>query len=429
MSDANEIKLFIESKDMSGDIGIVSAVHDTYAGDSVDSIIMTLQDKDGTWSKWRPKSGERIELKLGTSRTGIMFIHKVRALNGIYQVTARAIPPLKNSVRKCEWEQITFLQVAQTIAERLSLNFENYGVSDQTYKRIAQRAESDTAFLHRLCHQESAEMLIFDGKLVVYDDKQLESQAPSKSYEFTGEGDFSFDRNEGNTVGTIKVIRSRERNDCGRLDGSVDKYDLDEEILCEGEASIGEGRTVTYTNLLPNDEQECIRWAQGLLRNANKYNATGKYKLSLQLDLAAGSVIQITNSRASEWNGSVFLYRVKHDYGQQISTLYFRKPLDIGKVSTSSSSADSLGANSQEPNNPDNPSDPNNPSNPDNPNSPNNPSGGGCTCRELTQTEMDEILGTTGGADYPTLESMGFYRIRELSEAELLEILKGGDQR
>lgn len=324
----SDLKLFIEHKDMSDEIGIISAVHDTYAADYVDTVVMTLQDKDGTWSKWRPKTGEQLELKLGTARTGTMYIHKVCALNGVYQVTARAVPPFKNSIRKCEWEQITFFQVVQTIAERLGLSFENHGATDHSYKRLAQRSESDTAFLRRICHQESAEMLIFDSKLVIYDDKQLESQAPAKSYDFAGEGDFSFVRNEGGKVGTVKVVRTRDRNDCGRLDGTIDKYDLDEEVLCEGEASAGEGRTITYSNLLPNDEQECTRWAQGLLRAANKYLVTGKYKLSLQLDLAAGSVIQITNSRASEWNGPVFLYRVKHDYGEQISTLYFRKPID-----------------------------------------------------------------------------------------------------
>lgn len=323
MMDGAKLQLFIEGKDMTDEVGIISAIHDTYAGDYVDTVVCSLQDKDGTWSKWRPKAGEKLEVKLKTARTGTMWIHKVTSTNGIYTVTARAIPPYKNGVQKREWESISFLQICQTIASDLGLSFDNQGASDQTYKRMYQMDESNTAFIRRLCHQEGLEMLCFDGKLVVYDEATLEHQAPALSIDFTGEGDFSFSRNEGDRVGSIRVVRIRETNDCGRLDQG-DKFDLKEETLAEGSVSSGEGRTLTFSNLRPNDDGEASRWAAGLLKHANKYNSTGRFKRSLELGLAAGSVIQIKNDRASEWNGPVFLYRVRHDYGAQVSTLYFR---------------------------------------------------------------------------------------------------------
>lgn len=320
------IQLLIEGKDMSSEVGIFSAVHDTYAGEYVDTLVLGLLDKDGTWSKWRPKTGEKLEMKLETARTGMMYIHQVCAQNGIYKVTARSIPPYKNSVRKCEWESIGFLQICQDVAGKLGLSFESHGATDHTYKRMFQQNESDTAFLMRLCHMEGCEMTIFDGKLVVYDEAQMENQTPLKSYEFTGEGDFTFFRDDSQKVGSVRVVRTRKENACGRKDTELgDKFDIDEQIMADGTAAAGEGRLITYPDLIPNDDSEAQRWAQGLLHNANKFLATGRYKLSLQLDLAAGSVISISNSRATEWNGPVFLYRVKHDYGNQISTMYFRK--------------------------------------------------------------------------------------------------------
>lgn len=318
---AEELKLYIEGKDMTNDIGVISAVHDTYAADYVDSIVCGLQDKDGKWSKWKPKAGEELQLNVGTCKTGKMWIHKVTSTNGIYYVTARSIPPYKNSVQTREWDGTTFLSTASSLANELGLSFENHGCADHSYNRLYQLDEKNTAFFRRLCHMESVEMTIFDGKLIAYDEDSIEHGAPSKKITFTGEGDFSFTRGEGDRVGSVRVMRTVKENHAESA--RTDEYD-DERIVVDQTATKGEGRKITYTRLKPTDDTEALRWAQGLLKNANKYNSTGKFILSLQTDLAAGSVIEIQNDRASEWNGSVFLYRVKHDYKAQASTMYFR---------------------------------------------------------------------------------------------------------
>ena len=317
-----ELKLFIEGKDMTADIGIISAVHDTYAADYVDTIVCGLQDKEGKWSKWRPKAGEELEVTLSTCKTGRMWIHKVTSTNGVYYVTARSMPPGKNSVRTREWEGTTFLSTGQLIAGELGLSFENHGCSDQSYKRLYQMGEKNTEFFRRLCHMEGFEMTIFDGKLVAYEESALEHAAPSQKIDFTGHGDFDFTRGEGDKVGSVQVLRTIKRNATGCKD--PDYFKEFEEIMVDQTYSKGEGRQLTYDRLKPNDDSEARRWAQGLLKNANKYSSTGRFRLSLQTGLAAGSVVEIKNDRASEWNGAVFLYRVKHDYRAQESTLYFR---------------------------------------------------------------------------------------------------------
>ena len=325
-AEGTELKLFIEGKDMTTDIGIISAVHDTYAADYVDTIVCGLQDKEGKWSKWRPKAGEELEVTLSTCKTGRMWIHKVTSTNGVYYVTARSMPPGKNSVRTREWEGTTFLSTGQLIASELGLSFENHGCSDQSYKRLYQMGEKNTEFFRRLCHMEGFEMTIFDGKLVAYDESTLEHAAPSKKIDFTGHGDFDFTRGEGDKVGSVQVLRTIKRNGTGCKDN--DFFKEYEEIMVDQTYSQGEGRQLTYDRLKPNDDGEARRWAQGLLKNANKYSSTGRFRLSLQTGLAAGSVVEIKNDRASEWNGPVFLYRVKHDYRAQESTLYFRAITD-----------------------------------------------------------------------------------------------------
>ena len=313
----SELKLYIEGKDMTSEVGTTQAVYDSYAADYIDTLTVSLQDKDGTWSKWRPKAGEKIELQLDTLKTGTLYIHNLKATNGIYHVTARSLPPYKNSLQKSEWEKITFLQLAQTIASRLGLTLETHGVSDESYHRLYQDSETDLSFLRRICRQEGRDMLIYDGKLIIYDPSTLETQGAKQSVEFTGKGNFDFFEREGTKTGTIRVIRTQKKAGDSPLDET-------EEILIDEKTSSGEGRTITYSNLKPNTEVEARRWANGLLKSANRYLKTGRFKLSLQMGLMAGSIIDIKNGRASAWNGSAFLFHVKHDLKSEVSTLYFR---------------------------------------------------------------------------------------------------------
>ncbi|MDE5758629.1 MAG: hypothetical protein K2H85_08455 [Allobaculum sp.] len=313
----SEIKLYIEGRDMTSEVGITQAVYDSYAADYIDTLTISLQDKDGTWSKWKPKAGEKVELQLETLKTGVLYIHNLKAINGIYHVTARSLPPYKNGLQKSEWEKITFLQLAQTMASRLGLILETHGVSDQSYQRLFQESESDLSFLRRICMQEGHDMLIYDGKLIIYDPATLEAQGATQTIEFTGKGNFDFFEREGTKTGTVRVVRTRKKTGDSPLDET-------EEILINETASSGEGRILTYSNLKPYTEVEARRWASGLLKSANRSLKTGRFKLSLQLGLMAGSIIDIKNSRASAWNGPAFLFHVKHDLKSEVSTLYFR---------------------------------------------------------------------------------------------------------
>ena len=73
---------------------------------------------------------------------------------------------------------------------------------------------------------------------------------------------------------------------------------------------------------------EAARFAKGLLRNANKYGRTGYFTKSLLPGYAAASLLKLKTTKASAWNGTVFIYRVRHDFVGNKSTLYFRELLE-----------------------------------------------------------------------------------------------------
>ena len=73
---------------------------------------------------------------------------------------------------------------------------------------------------------------------------------------------------------------------------------------------------------------EAARFAKGLLRNANKFARSGYFSKSLMTGYAAASILTLSTPRATMWDGTVFVYKVRHDFVGNKSTIYFRHILE-----------------------------------------------------------------------------------------------------
>ena len=73
---------------------------------------------------------------------------------------------------------------------------------------------------------------------------------------------------------------------------------------------------------------EAARFAEGLLRNANKYGRKGQFSKALMTGYAAASLLTLKTTKASMWDGTVFVYKVRHDFVGNKSTVYFRDLLE-----------------------------------------------------------------------------------------------------
>ncbi len=103
-------------------------------------------------------------------------------------------------------EKVKFLQLAQEIAGRHSLTLETYGITDQTYDYVEQNNLADFAFFQNRCTLEGAAFLVYDGKLVVYDEAYMESQQPVDTITITPANDFEY-RDEGtNAYGSAEAV-------------------------------------------------------------------------------------------------------------------------------------------------------------------------------------------------------------------------------
>ncbi len=143
-------------------------------------------------TRWSPKKGDTIAVEDGAAKTGKMFVESVVPESGLITLRAYSAPQSTKHKRSKSWEKVKFLQLIQEIAGRHGLTVETYGITDQTYDYVEQNNLPDFAFLQARCTLEGAAFLVYDGKLVVYDEAYMEGQQPVETITITPANDFEY---------------------------------------------------------------------------------------------------------------------------------------------------------------------------------------------------------------------------------------------
>lgn len=289
------------------DISLNYAVHEMNAEKYADTIVLRFNDPKGVWSKWDPQTGDKIAFEHEAAKTGTMFIHQLRPENGLYTVRAMSMPVSGKDKRSKSWAAVHFFQLAQEVATRHGLTLKIYGASDQVYQYMAQNNETDFTFLSRLCMLEGCQMLIYDGALIIYDEQYMEGQTATDTLTVGSNGIFEYEDTTDMIYGSAEVTN-------GAISGSFKDPNGTSTRVLRTEIPI------KITN-----KAEAVRFAQGLLREANKNSQIGHFSRELMTGYAAVSIVTLSTTKASAWNGKIFITKVRHDYVGNKTVLYFRK--------------------------------------------------------------------------------------------------------
>lgn len=304
------MKLYYNGTDIYNDVSVNYCVHEMFAEKQADTLVIRFNDVKGIWSRWNPAAGDTLRFTEEASDTGKMFIHSMRPENGLFTIRAMSMPKSGATKRSKSWEGVRFLQLANEIAGNHGLTFQNYGCTDQLYPYMKQENETDFALFSRLCTLEGCQMLIYDGKLLAYNEKYIEGRTPAGSLEVGDGGNYVYMDNQAGCYGSCEISS-------GVYSGAFKAPGAKSTAVLRPE------RPIPVTS-----NAEAARFAKGLLRNANKYGRTGQFSRSLLTGYAAASLLRLKTAKASAWDGTVFLYKVRHDYVGNKSTLYFRDLLE-----------------------------------------------------------------------------------------------------
>lgn len=304
------MKLLYEGADIYPDISVHRCYHDMYAERHSDELLLWLNDTRQLWDIWNPQKGDTIAIEDGAAKTGKMYVESVVPQSGIITLRAYSIPQSTKDKRSKSWEKVKFLHLAQEVAGRHGLTLEIHGVADHIYDYVEQNNLPDLAFLQGRCTLEGAAFLVYDGKLVLYDEASMEGRTPADTVTITPANEFEY-RDEGaNAYGRAEAAN-------GSLTGTF---------------SAPKGGDKLLRKILPlrmSDQAEADRFAKGLLRDANKSAAVATlWTGSLLRNYAAGSVVTLMTEGVKSWNGPAFISRIRHDYVKMRSKLYLRRPLE-----------------------------------------------------------------------------------------------------
>lgn len=302
-----KLKIIYNGTDIYDKISLNYCVHEMHAEKECDSLVLRFNDPKGQWSSWNPQTGDTLATEYENDKSGDMFVSSVTPENGLVVIRAMSMPLGSKSRATKTWESIGFLAVCEEIAGKHGLGFDNYGVEDQAYDWLAQDDEEDMAFLQRLCTLEGCQMVIYDKKLIVYSEKYLEGQDAIGDLEVGINGEFSYSDTRKLNYGKCEVY-------AGLLSGQASDGDGDPEKILR-----------PHHPIRVNNAGEADRFAKGLLRNANKYGMTGTFVRSLKTEYAAASILNLKTTKASGWDGKVFLTTVRHDLVKNKTTFRFRK--------------------------------------------------------------------------------------------------------
>lgn len=300
------LKILYNDKNITDDISVSSCIHDMFACSQADTLLIKFNDAKKLWDGWKPSKEDVISVSYGIAKTGAMYINSVVPENGLMTLRASSIPPTALDKTDKSWENVHLLQLAKEIASRHGLTFENHGVSDKVYSYVRQPNIPDFEFLQQRCNLESLAFVVYDKKLVLYDEAKLETAEPVKEVKINSDNDFSYTDSSQKGYGKSTVSN-------GNLTGNYTSKN-----------GLTNALTQTISTAI-SGQSEADRFAQGLLRQANKNLTNGVFKLPLMREFSAGSVMKISTEGVNTWNGNGFVSHIRQDYINSTSKVFFRK--------------------------------------------------------------------------------------------------------
>lgn len=307
------MKLIYNDVNITNDIKIVSASIIDTCGGGADSIQCTFSDTEKNWRSWAPEKGDRLILSKDKFSSGVMYADEFHISRGIYRINAISTPLGIKTKKTRSWESINFNKLANDLASEIGLKVETYYTTDWIYKRIDQIDETNMELLNKICILEGYSLKITNGKVVIYDERSLESAAST------------LDISESDIIGdyTFSNVSSGIYSAC-----SLEYFSFDNELIkyTYNSPVFSDYPILKIKNTKVSDYAEAERFSKNLLRYNNKNEIKGSFFVKLNSEIGAGNIVNI--KQMGSFNGKYFVEKVVQGITNGKSKLEIRKVLE-----------------------------------------------------------------------------------------------------
>lgn len=301
------MQVIYEGKDIFPAIDVHKCEVIDNAGGRADSIELNFSDSKGEWSRYQPKRGDTVKVIHKGFDTGLCFADVVAQSRGICTAMATPLPLHSKTKHTQAWENIRFHEFAAEIAGRYGFTFKPYEIENPLYSRVEQICVPDFAFLQKRCVFEGYTLKVTDRSLVVYNERTFEKKPPVRTiYRQQVDGDFNLKRKTSDIYTSCTVSYN-----------GITAQTVDTSIMASD---------FSVSNVYVSSPAEAKRFSQGLLRNKNKQQYTGRLIIPLDMTLAAGATLQLQDFGLSD--GRYFIDSVTHSTVDSCTTLRLRQTIE-----------------------------------------------------------------------------------------------------
>lgn len=279
-----------------------SCIYNDYADGHADTLDIVFNDEYDEWKKWNLKKGDTIRV-VDDVDTGKMYVSRISISNGSYGIHAVSTPVSALNVKSSLKERTSLHEIIKEIGEEIGLNVLMYDIENYKYKIVERVKLNSINYLNNILTRESYLLKVYDGKLIIYNEKKIENSDIKVNIE---EKDLvsepSFSTSDSTLISDVE-------NRYNSIDTFVSAP------VC--------GRKL-ITSIPSTSMAESLRFSYAIMRNENKYEYNGV--ICVEDILTAGTVINLYG-QFYNWKGRNFVYQVKHDLIRNERKAFIRKPI------------------------------------------------------------------------------------------------------
>lgn len=279
-----------------------ACIYTDYANGHADSLDIVFNDEFDEWKKWSLKKGDTIRV-VDDVDTGKMYVSRISISNGSYGIHAVSSPVSALNVKSSLRESISLHEIIKEVGDEIGLDVFMYDIKNYKYKIVERVKVNSINYLNNILTRESYLLKIFDGKLIIYNEKKIETS------------DISVDIEERDLISEPSFSTS----DSTLISEIENRYNSINTLVSAQVC----GRKL-ITSIPSSNIIESIRFSNSIMRNENKYEYNGV--ICVEDILTAGTMINLSGSFYN-WAGRNFVYKVKHDLIRNERKVFIRKPI------------------------------------------------------------------------------------------------------
>lgn len=216
--------------------------------------------------------------------------------------TTEVLSAMKKSVSSFAKEGLSAEEGLQKYTDKIK-NAKD--MTDHLYKSIVADNITLLSLLKKLCLLEGIAIVFYNKTIVLFDENRIENIDCTGSLVVENDDVFAVSNSE-NKLFNECVVKNNDINGKFKINAK-------------------NNNTLIFTEDTPaTTVGEANRFAKGILRNINKTTKTGSVTTELKTEYAAGTVVNLCNSKLKSYNGKIFIYKTRHDFVNNKTKIFFR---------------------------------------------------------------------------------------------------------